>query len=304
MNPLIEKLKASILSGRTTHAYLISGTDREQTVGLSRELASLMMYSAVNTERLALDPDYHEYEGSIPIGEFRDVIRPEIYRETFGKNGRVAVFLNASLLSESVQNAMLKVLEEPPANTHFILTGSESGILSTVRSRCLILRCASPENSEIEAILKGKGASDSDAATYALMSGGSVTRAIRLFESEDERKLRDGAITALIAAMNGVPDYKWSRIKRDKGEWYEANEIILLVCHDMLKIKSGLGVDFCRDREKDLEKCCSRFTIGEIGGIINEIKANAERLSVSPTGGAAFDRLFSVIAETAPGKRI
>lgn len=303
MNPIIEKLKASILSGRAMHAYLISGTDREQVVGLARELASLMLYSSVNPKRLSLDPDYLEYDGSIPIGEFRDVIRPEIYRETFGKSGRVAVFLNAGLLSEAVQNAMLKVLEEPPENTHFILTGSESGILPTVRSRCLILRCSSPDTAEIKAELSSRGASTKEAAAYAYMSGGSLTRAVKLLESEDERKLREDVISALIAAMNGMPDYKWARTKRDKGDWFEANEILLLACHDMLNISNGLNAEFCKDRANELEKCCSRFTIGEISSIIDEIKSNAERISISPTGGAAFDRLFSVIAEKAVGKR-
>ncbi|MBO4384051.1 MAG: hypothetical protein J5854_01355 [Clostridia bacterium] len=303
MNPIIEKLKKSVLSGRAMHAYLISGTDREQVVGLARELASLMLYSGLNAKRLSMDPDYLEYEGSIPIGEFRDTIRPEIYRETFGKNGRVAVFLNASGLSESVQNAMLKVLEEPPENTHFILTGSESGILPTVRSRCLIIRCAAPDQNEIKAALSEKGASEADAASYASMSGGSLTRAVKLMTSEDEVKLRSGAISALTAAMDGAPDYQWARAKRERSDFLEANEILLLACHDMLNILNGLDVDFCPDRANELKKSCSRFTIGEISSIIDEIKANAERINTAPSGGAAFDRLFSVIARIALGKR-
>ena len=50
---------------------------------------------------------------------------------------RIILFREAERLSEQAQNALLKSLEEPPANTLFILTTSQpDSLLPTVRSRC------------------------------------------------------------------------------------------------------------------------------------------------------------------------
>lgn len=296
MNGLEERLESSILAGRAMHAYLITGPDRSITDGLARRAAALMLFGEARTEKLSEDPDYFEYDGSVSIGDFRGVIRPEIYRETFGKNGRVVVFLNAGLLSEMVQNAMLKVLEEPPEKTHFILTGSEYGVLPTIRSRCMVIRCPVPDASAIAAKLAELGADRDEAKVYAAMSGGSAERAERLYVSDEERKLRSGVLTAFIAALKGAPDFKWTKVKRDRTDYIEANELLFLAAHDMLLIKCGLSPEFAPDVAQELKKVCSGLTIGQISGIIDELTECAERLSSNAPGGAAFDRFFAYAA--------
>ena len=296
MNELLKKLEGSILAGRAMHAYLITGVDPETTDNAARTAASLMLYGRRDLATLTNDPDYMEYEGSVAMGDFRGVIRPEIYRETFGRNGRVVVFRNASLLSRMVQNAMLKVLEEPPENTRFILTGNEYGVLPTIRSRCMILRCPASDPSEIAAVLVERGASRAEAERYAAMSGGVSARAIRLYESEDARKLRDGAVSAFIAAMNGAPDFKWTKTKRERTEYLEANELMLLALRDLLHISCGLPAESFADRASELKRLCSRYGIRELCLVADALTENAERLSTNAPGGASFDRLFAVTA--------
>ena len=297
MSWLLKKLESAIVSGRAMHAYLLSGADPALTDGAARSCAALMLFGTKDVELLPDDPDYMEYSGSVAIGDFRDTIRPEIYRETYGRAGRVVVFLSADQLSPMVQNAMLKVLEEPPENTRFILTGNEYGILPTIRSRCTVIRCAAPDISEIKSALLELGAGDSEAERFSRQSGGSVTRAKRLYESEDARKLRESALGALLAAMNAVPDLKWTKVKREKADFIEANELMLLACHDMLLIKCGLPAECFPDRAEELKKAASRFTLGGISCIVDELTENAERLASPAPAGAAFDRLFVRVAE-------
>ncbi len=296
MNEMIKRLEASIIEGRALHAYLLAGTDPDTTDGEARTLASLMLYGKKDAARLINDPDYLEYSGSVTIGEFRDTARPEIYRETYGRMGRVVVFLSANMLSPIVQNAMLKVLEEPPENTHFILTGNEYGILPTIRSRCMIVRCPAQDPGEAEFTLMEHGASEREARKYAVMSGGVTARALRLYEDEGFRTLREEAVAAFLSALDGAPDLKWSRTKRDRGDFMEANEMLLLVCHDMLRIKCGSPAEYNPDIAEKLKKSCSRFTIGEIGCIIDKLTDNAERLGTNAGGGACFDRLLAGVA--------
>ena len=297
MSGLFKKLESAIVSGRAMHAYLLSGADPALTDGAARSCAALMLFGTKDVGLLPDDPDYMEYSGSVTIGDFRDTIRPEIYRETYGRAGRVVSFLAADQLSEMVQNAMLKVLEEPPENTRFILTGSEYGILPTIRSRCTVIRCAIPDINEIKSALLEIGAGPAEAERYARQCGGSVSRAKRLYESEDARRLRESAVSALLAAMNAFPDFKWTRIKREKADFIEANELMLLACHDMFLIKCGLPAECFPDRAEELKKAASCFTLGGVSCIVDELTENAERLSSPAPAGAAFDRLFVRVTE-------
>lgn len=293
MNELITRLEASIKAGRAMHAYLFTGVDPDLTERAAKTAAALILYSGRDTERLKNDPDYMEFEGAVSVGDFRDRIRPEIYRETYGKNGRAVLLRSAHLLSEAVQNAMLKVLEEPPENTYFLLTGNEYGILPTIRSRCMILRCSAPDTSEIVPLLTERGASREEAYQYAVWGGCITARALRLYDDKEFRELRSSVISAFISSLSGAPDLKWSKVKRDKADLADANEMLLLASHDMLMILCGNEPEFCPDKAAELKKICSRFTIGEIGCIINRLTENAQRLATNSSGSAAFDRLFA-----------
>ena len=62
----------------------------------------------------------------------------ELYSQTKGKSTTRSVVLidNADAMTLSAQNALLKLLEEPSTNVHFILTShTPERLLTTVRSR-------------------------------------------------------------------------------------------------------------------------------------------------------------------------
>lgn len=293
MNRMYEGLEASILAGRALHAYLITGADPDVTDTFARNAAAVTLFGKREPALLPDCPDYMEYTGAVSISVFRDIIRPEIYRESYGKRGRAVVFRNAHQLSEPVQNAMLKVLEEPPRGTRFFLTGIEHGILPTVRSRCMIIRCSAGELEDICLMLEGLGADRSKAERIANMSGCITARAKRLYEDADFAAMREGVLAAFIAALNGAPAFKWAKAKYDRPDHFEANEFLLLACHDLMRSACGMKPEFCTDKAAELEKLGSRFTIGEISCIIDELTENAERLSTNASPAAAFDRLFA-----------
>lgn len=74
----------------------------------------------------------------------------ELYTLSRGKRSETAIVIidDADTMTESAQNSFLKLLEEPPANTHFILTThSPESLLPTIKSRLqtLHVRAVSPD---------------------------------------------------------------------------------------------------------------------------------------------------------------
>ncbi len=67
-------------------------------------------------------------------------LRKEAFLTPFMSDGRVFIIEQAEKISAAGQNALLKILEEPPRGVHFILvTENSSALLETVVSRAVII---------------------------------------------------------------------------------------------------------------------------------------------------------------------
>jgi DNA polymerase-3 subunit delta' len=96
---------------------------------------------------------------------------------------RVVLVPDADLMNTPAANALLKILEEPPAGVYFLLTSSRSqSLLATIRSRCRTLDFTAPERAVAEAWLSGNGA-DPRARLFLDWSGGAPL-AVRRWEAQ------------------------------------------------------------------------------------------------------------------------
>ena len=95
---------------------------------------------------------------------------------------RVVIVDAADELNVSAANAILKLLEEPPANTTLLLVAHQpSGLLPTIRSRCRELRLSPLSPTDIaRALSQAEIDTDADDTALAALSGGSVGEAVRL----------------------------------------------------------------------------------------------------------------------------
>jgi len=94
---------------------------------------------------------------------------------------RVVIVDAADELNPSAANALLKLLEEPPAAVTLLLVCHRpSGLLPTIRSRCRELRLATLAPDDLARALAGAGIASDDPGALATLSGGSVGAAIRL----------------------------------------------------------------------------------------------------------------------------
>ncbi|MCE8442628.1 DNA polymerase III subunit delta', partial [Rhodovulum sulfidophilum] len=114
---------------------------------------------------------------------------------------RVVIVDTADEMNTSAANALLKLLEEPPANTTLLLVShSPARLLPTIRSRCRELRLGPLGPAEMAEALAQAGQDDSQGAALAELSGGSVGEAIRLARNDGLALYAD-----LVALLAGHP---------------------------------------------------------------------------------------------------
>jgi DNA polymerase-3 subunit delta' len=95
---------------------------------------------------------------------------------------RVVIIADAHTLNPAAGNALLKMLEEPPARTVLILTALQTGdLLPTIVSRCQHIRFKPIARHHLAAILtRAYGVDPPEASLTAALAGGSLTRALTM----------------------------------------------------------------------------------------------------------------------------
>ncbi|MGJ5620053.1 DNA polymerase III subunit delta' [Sulfitobacter sp. MF3-043] len=95
---------------------------------------------------------------------------------------RVVIIDDADEMNVNAANALLKMLEEPPARaTLLLLSHQPSGLLPTIRSRCRVLRMGTLDADQMAEALAASGVLiEGDPGALAELSGGSVGGALRL----------------------------------------------------------------------------------------------------------------------------
>jgi DNA polymerase-3 subunit delta' len=115
---------------------------------------------------------------SIRVARARAVIR-RASSKPFGSPYNVFIVVDAHTMREEAQNALLKLVEEPPAHCVLILiTPNPDTLLNTIRSRCQRVRFSPLEDSVVGKILVAyDGVSPENARIAASLSRGDIRRA-------------------------------------------------------------------------------------------------------------------------------
>lgn len=145
---LKENLKVGLARERLSHFYLISGPEGSGKRTLARLLAAAFVCAGQDKPCLqcpacrkimaGTHPDFITVEDpdhkTVPVKQVREV-REDMYIRPNEADKKVYLFPQE--LGTEGQNALLKVLEEPPAYAvTLLLTNNPETILTTVRSRC------------------------------------------------------------------------------------------------------------------------------------------------------------------------
>jgi hypothetical protein len=125
------------------------------------------------------------------------------------------------------QNALLKLLEEPPASARILLRGQPASVLATIRSRCSIVRLTPASvDEEIEFVESAAGVSYQEALEAVGMARGRPGLALQLVgqsESADcayrlVQAAQAGDGTALASALLD-PQTDWTLVRNWIARW-------------------------------------------------------------------------------------
>jgi DNA polymerase-3 subunit delta' len=171
-------------SGRVPHAWLIAGEPGIGKATIAYRIARFVLAhpdpSRISTATsLALDPD-HPTARRVAVNAHPDLLALE---RTGG--WRVCIVDSADELKyPEGSNALLKMLEEPPSRSLFLLASHAPGrLLPTIRSRCRRLALKPLGQGDVKraaAVALGVDADDPVIAKAAAAARGSVSRAIAL----------------------------------------------------------------------------------------------------------------------------
>ncbi|WP_137146514.1 DNA polymerase III subunit delta' [Mycolicibacterium sp. CR10] len=204
--------ETSTAAGSMTHAWLITGPP-----GSGRSVAALCFAAALQctsagtpgcgecractTTMAGTHADVRRIipEGlSIGVDAMRTIVQIASRRPGTGR-WQIVVVEDADRLTEGAGNALLKVVEEPPPSTVFLLCAPSvdpEDIAITLRSRCRHIALVTPPVEAIAGVLReSDGLSEQDAAWAASVSGGHVGRARRLATDEQARERRLRALS-------------------------------------------------------------------------------------------------------------
>jgi DNA polymerase III delta prime subunit len=214
-----------INGNRLFHAYIIAGSDEEGRMAAARHLAKIAVcenrdnapcghcHHCMKADR-NIHPDITLIEKEkdakeLTVDTVRDVRAAAVVLPNEAEKG-VYIINDADTMNIPAQNAMLKILEEPPEYAVFILLASNPDrMLATVRSRCeTILLPPKDEfqpSSEAEDVLR----------SYVRGDNVELLKDIMALEKLQKNEL----LNALIAIRRGIVSLlRDGKIDPDKGE--------------------------------------------------------------------------------------
>jgi len=125
-------------------------------------------------------------QGNITSRECEDILR-KMSLKSFEATYKILIIWMPELLGNQ-GNKLLKLIEEPPPNTLFILVAeNESLILPTILSRTQLIKIPALSREEVEAALSlREGINVQKAAQIAAISGGNYHEALQLLQHADD----------------------------------------------------------------------------------------------------------------------
>ena len=208
---------------------------------------------------------------SIGIDRVRSVIA-KTNLKPYEARKKVFIINDAHSMKAQAANAFLKTLEEPPADTVFILISRFGDLLlPTIVSRCHVVKFfTSPPELVRDFLVDTIGVKEEEAEILCGFSSGRIGEALKMHE-RGFLKRKNRMIDSLTGPKGALSDEIGNYA--DKNELKENLELIVTFLRDMFIYKTLKNEEmlFNKDRIDAVKKECLRFTPEALDGLIKRM---------------------------------
>ena len=310
------QLAADIDNGRFPHALLIEGE-----VGSGRKtLAKMISRAAVcrsggerpcgtcDACRKSEHPDITVYgleSGSLSVDAVR-AMRQEAYVLPNEAAYRVMILADAQMMTPQAQNALLKILEEPPRHVIFILTcENRTQMLETIRSRCVCVSLEPVEWDEAKPVLCARlPRADVDELCRAhSLFGGRIGRVLDAMQDGTFRRVLEltPQFAEAIIAPTELPLLRLTAtLEKDKELTVGVLTGLKLVFRDALTL--AYGGEVCLSTAPDVaKKLAARLSGRRLSALVEQTQALQSAMSRNMNNTLFLTRMSACLRQAADG---
>gem|GEM_PF-1607274 len=198
------KLRHSVKAQQMVNAYLFAGPDGIGKKTVANAFASALLCENPREGNPCMQcgscrlfsadshPDLIRLQTpgdrkTIGVELVREQVIKEAYVRPFSAKRKVFIIENGELMTDEAQNALLKVLEEPPAYTIFLVLATAKGqLLETICSRCVKMELLPLPTAQCDAFFQEQPHHDTERKKLAgSLAQGNIGRGLRILKDDN-----------------------------------------------------------------------------------------------------------------------
>lgn len=314
--PNITMLQKMLSNGRLPHAMLFVGPSGIGKALTAKALAASLLCGGTSPCGRCLSCQALEHQNHanmitvvpdgarIKIDQIRAIQHEIAMRSSSGK-ARVCIIEDAGKMTKEAGNSLLKMLEEPPEDFHFILIASSiHAVLNTILSRCLVMKFLPLVPGQMVEALTKRGFAQEQAAVAARLSGGRLGKALNLLAPEG-LKLRDEALRLAVTITEQTGIWFFSAIgaldKRENAELGQLLGFLSGVFRDLTILRTAGNRDlvFNVDKAEQLQDLALKWSDKMLIAAVRRIYSAERAIAANGNMRLTWEALLIELADLA-----
>lgn len=172
--------------------YPVATTKEVDKNPMSRDFLKIWRQTLLENDfRMSLNEWYtvagfEKKQGIINADDCSEILRTLSYK-SYESEFKVMIIWMADRLFHAAAPKILKILEEPPEKSLFVLiTENPEKLITTILSRTQMVKIPKLRDEDIQMVLSSLSCPDQEVNRIVPLADGNLTRAVRMFRSEEE----------------------------------------------------------------------------------------------------------------------